>query len=247
MTYEEHVQEELIRWKRKIRKNPSMTGRFTKKWQNKFNGMIPEKFHQVVTSSIKNMVQATIYGTDVTSKDSRLRALPLQEQEEKAKQLIEKFKRTAAVEGAGTGFGGVLLGMADFPLLLSIKMKFLHEVALIYGYDVRDYRERLFLLLIFQLTFSSDEQKQVLLDRVEEWEKERIKLPEKDQYVAHIDWKEFQLSYRDYIDIPKMLQLIPGFGAIVGATVNYHFLDLLGETAINCFRMRAFREESTTN
>ncbi|KGA98072.1 ecsC [Alkalihalobacillus alcalophilus ATCC 27647 = CGMCC 1.3604] len=242
MVYEQIAWEELTRWKRKLRKNQSMTSRFTKKWQNKFNGMVPEKFHTVVTTSIKNMVQATIYGTEVTSKHKPLQALTLKEQEEQAKALIEKYKKTAAIEGAGTGFGGILLGMADFPLLLSIKMKFLHDMASVYGFDVRDYRERLFLLLIFQLTFSSDDKKQMMLNRLENWEIERLELPAEDEYVSHIDWKEFQLSYRDYIDIPKMLQLIPGFGAIVGATVNYHFLDLLGETAMNGYRMRVLKE-----
>ncbi|HHY20285.1 MAG TPA: EcsC family protein [Bacilli bacterium] len=37
-----------------------------------------------------------------------------------------------------------------------------------------------------------------------------------------------------------MLQLIPGFGAIVGAAANYQFLDVLGETAVNGFRLRIF-------
>ncbi|KMK75693.1 EcsC family protein [Alkalihalobacillus pseudalcaliphilus] len=240
MVYDDVASEELARWRRKVRKNPSMTSKLTKQWQNKFNGIIPEKVHTVVTTSIKNMVQATIYGTEVTSKHQPLEALTFQEQEEKAKALIERYKKTAALEGAGTGFGGILLGMADFPLLLSIKMKFLHDMATVYGYDVRDYRERLFLLMIFQLTFSSGEKRQAMLTKVETWEKDRLLLPDEDKYVEHIDWKEFQLSYRDYIDIPKMLQLIPGFGAIVGATINYHFLDLLGEVAMNCYRIRRF-------
>ena len=32
--------------------------------------------------------------------------------------------KIAAAEGAGTGAGGILLGLADFPLLLGIKIKF---------------------------------------------------------------------------------------------------------------------------
>ena len=32
--------------------------------------------------------------------------------------------KIAAAEGAGTGAGGILLGLADFPLLLTIKIKF---------------------------------------------------------------------------------------------------------------------------
>jgi hypothetical protein len=40
-----------------------------------------------------------------------------------------------------------------------------------------------------------------------------------------------------------MLQMIPGFGAIVGAYANYNFLDHLGKTAVNCYRMRYLKKE----
>ncbi len=133
--------------------------------------------------------------------------------------------------------------MVDFPLLLSIKMKFLFDTATAYGYDVKDYRERLFLLYIFQLAFAREEKRITLLERIENWESDKEQLPPKDVYLAEIDWKSFQLDYRDYIDLPKMLQLIPGFGAIVGATANYRFLEILGEAAMNGYRIRWFSEE----
>ncbi|WP_310794557.1 EcsC family protein [Hymenobacter sp. HSC-4F20] len=53
-----------------------------------------------------------------------------------------------------TGTGGFLLGLTD-SRLLGLKLKFLSDVAALYGYDVRDYTKRLFLLHIFQLAFSS--------------------------------------------------------------------------------------------
>ena len=59
------------------------------------------------------------------------------------------------IEGAGTGAGGILIGLTDLPLLLGIKIKLLYELASIYGFDVKDYRERMYILSIFQLAFSS--------------------------------------------------------------------------------------------
>jgi hypothetical protein len=44
----------------------------------------------------------------------------------------------------------------------------------------------------------------------------------------------------DYIDLAKMLQLVPVIGAVVGAYANYKLLDRLGETAVNCYRLRIF-------
>jgi len=51
-------------------------------------------------------------------------------------------------------------------------------------------------------------------------------------------WREFQQEYRDYIDIAKLLQLVPGIGAVVGANANSKLMDKLGVTAMNAYRMR---------
>jgi len=52
------------------------------------------------------------------------------------------------------------------------------------------------------------------------------------------DWRTFQLEYRDYIDLAKLLQLIPGVGAIAGALVNHRLTNKLGKNAMNAYRMR---------
>lgn len=238
--YEDQVREEYDRWKRKLLKRPSIAGRYTKSLQAKMNHLIPEKVHTIVTTSIKNMVHATLIGSEYTAAKQPEEGLTLQEREQKVEELTKKYRKTAALEGAGTGAGGLLLGAADFPLLLSIKMKFLFDAASAYGYDVKDYRERLFVLLLFQLAFAREEKRPDLLKRLEHWEEERLSLPRRKDYLDAVDWKEFQLDYRDFIDLVKMLQLIPGFGAVVGAAANYHFLDLLSETAKNGYRSRWF-------
>ena len=139
--------------------------------------------------------------------------------------------RTAVIEGAGTGAGGIMLGLADFPLLLSIKMKFLFEAAAVYGFDTNEYEERLFILHVFQLAFSSEEQGKIPCISLRIGKNKNI-------LIADMDWREFQQGYRDHIDLVKMFQLIPGFGAVVGAFANYNLLDQLGEAAMNSYRMR---------
>jgi hypothetical protein len=63
----------------------------------------------------------------------------------------------AVGEGAAIGAGGFLVGLADFPVLLGIKMKFLLNCATLYGCDVNDSDERLYILYVFQLAFSNRE------------------------------------------------------------------------------------------
>ena len=231
--YERKVYEEWIIWKKKITKKSTMMNRFSKTAQTKINSLIPEKAHQVITESIKKMVQATLVGSEFTTKPKDVSKLTLEEKEKLVIERLNVYKRTAVVEGAGTGVGGFLLALADFPLLLSIKMKFLFEVASLYGYDSKQYDERLFILHIFKLAFSSDKYKMETLAYIEDWDVLKGELVE-------VDWRIFQQEYRDYIDFVKMLQLIPGIGAVVGAYANYNLLDQLGETAINCYRMRYF-------
>ncbi|WP_077211110.1 EcsC family protein [Bacillus dakarensis] len=231
--YESKAYEEILEWKRKILKRSSLINRMSKKAQVKINELIPEKAHQIITDSIRNMVKATLVGSNITTNMDRS-VRTLEERDQKLKEKMNVYRKTAAIEGAGTGAGGILLGLADFPLLLSIKMKFLFEASAIYGYDTREYEERLFILHVFKLAFSSDEKRKETFYLIENWE-------ENKQELMELDWREFQQEYRDYIDFVKMLQLIPGIGAVVGAYANYNLLEHLGEVAINSYRLRILK------
>lgn len=229
--YEKIVYEELNIWKHEIMKRPTILDRLSKKAQNKVNEIIPEKVHTAVTEAMKGMVQATLTGSNYTTRKSQGVGLTLFEKDEKLKEKLNTYRRTATIEGAGTGAAGFLVGLADFPLFLTIKMKFLFEVASIYGYDTKDYEERLFLLYVFQLAFSKDEAKRDTLEVIEQWEHRKNNREE-------LDWRTFQREYRDYIDLVKLLQMVPGLGAIVGAFANYRLTEHLGQTAMNAYRLR---------
>jgi hypothetical protein len=229
--YEKKVFAELSIWKQEIMKRPTILNRLSKKAQNKVNEIIPEKVHTALTEAMKGMVQATLTGSNFTTRKSQGTGLTLFEKDEKLNEKLNKYRRTATIEGAGTGAAGFLVGLADFPLFLSIKMKFLFEVASIYGFDTKDYEERLFLLYVFQLAFSKDEAKINTLEIIENWEQNTDKVQE-------LDWRTFQQEYRDYIDLVKLLQMVPGLGAIVGAFANYRLTEHLGQTAMNAYRLR---------
>ncbi|MFY0760286.1 EcsC family protein [Metabacillus dongyingensis] len=231
MIYEKQLEEDLFQWKKKLLRKSSMLERVSKKTQMKINEHIPEKVHAIITESIKKMVQATLAGSNLTTSEKKLEGLSLEEKEKKVRQSIGTFQKTAAVEGAGTGAGGILGSAADFPLLLGIKMKCLFEIATLYGFDPKQYEERLFLLYVFQLAYSSDEHRRNTFELIESWDKRKNELKE-------IDWQTFQQEYRDHIDLVKLLQIMPGIGAVVGGVANYHLVRHLGETAMNCYRLR---------
>lgn len=235
--YEQRALKEVEEWKRKIQKRSSILNRVSKKAQNKINSYIPDKVHQTLTEAIKQMIQATLTGSNIIKKKNPSIFRSLQGKDEELTKKISQFQKVAVVEGAGTGAGGILLGLADFPLLLSIKMNFLMEAAATYGYDTEQVEERIYLLYIFQLAFSSEGKRREVLEIIENWEIEK-------QRAASLNWKDLQQEYRDFIDFVKMLQLVPGIGAAVGAYANYNLMDQLGEAAKNVYRWRYFQEKN---
>ncbi len=215
-------------------RKPSAINRLTAKVQNKINGWIPEKVHQAITVTIKQMVKAVLFGARITTKEIQTHS-NFELREAIVRERINFYKKTAAAEGGITGAGGILMGLADFPLLMGIKLKLLFDIASVYGYSVKDYKERVYILYIFQLAFSSQEKRAAVYQKILNWNTGHEHLPDD---INQFDWRTFQQEYRDYIDLAKMAQLIPVIGAPVGAIANYQLIKKLGKTAMNAYRMR---------
>jgi len=235
--YKEYIIIELSAWQRKMLSSPTLLNSLAKKMQAKVNSWIPEKVHKAITATIKQMVRAVLFGAKYTT------ANPIKEDDIEIKEIrimerIKFYRNTAAVEGGITGAGGILLGLADFPLLLALKIKLLFEIAALYGYDTDDYKERVYILHIFQLAFCSHEERKNVYLKMTDWDEKSRHLPDD---IHQFDWRTFQQEYRDYIDLAKMAQLIPVIGAPVGVVVNYSLIKKLGITAMNSYRMRLLK------
>lgn len=198
---------------------PSLINRATRRVQQRINRIIPEKVHQVITKAIKEITRGVLTGAKFTTfKRQKLKSI--EEMEALASKKITIYSSSSAAEGAITGFGGFLSSMADFPLWLTLKMKMLFEIASAYGIDIKDYKERIYILHIFQLTFSSQKHRNAIFKAMQDWESTRVDLPED---INEFDWRTFQLEYRDFIDLAKLVQMIPGVGAVAGAFVNHRW------------------------
>ena len=235
--YEKMAANELASWQKKMLARPSLLNDLSKKIQTKINTWIPEKVHKAITIAIKQMIRGVLLGAKYTTAVT-LTNSSLQTREEAVTKKIDQYKKTAAIEGGITGAGGLLLGLADFPILIGLKIKLLFDIAALYGFDVSDYKERLYLLHIFELAFSSDAHRQNVYLKMDNWEEKSKNLPED---INQFDWRNFQQEYRDYIDLAKMAQLVPIIGAPVGLLVNYRLIKKLGTTAMNAYRMRLIK------
>jgi len=232
--YEARARAELEAWKAQVLKGPSLMGRAARGAQVRINRMIPEKVHAAVTAMMEKMTRAIITGSDLTTADP-LPSGTLREREAQVERRIAAYRATAAAEGGIAGAGGFALGMAEFPVLITTKLKLLFDIAALYGHDGAELSERLYILHIFQLAFSSAEHRQDVFQAMADWDNR--------EHPADLDgfeWRKFQQEYRDYIDLAKLVQLVPVIGAPVGAVVNYRLLGRLGETAVNAYRLRWF-------
>lgn len=235
--YEEQAYREMKGWQQMVQRPPGLSHRLTAYLQKKWNGILPEKLHRGITIVIEKMVKGVLFGAKhITSRPKPGR--DLEERERKADKLITTYKHAASAEGAIAGSGGFLFGLAEFPVLISIKMKLLFDLATAYGFDVKNYKERLYMLYIFQLTYSGRSGRNRVYKIIAGWEQYSSLLPED---ADAFDWRGFQQEYRDYIDLAKIAQMIPFIGAAVGFVVNKRLVGQLGLYAKNCFRMRYFR------
>ena len=235
--YEVMASEELKTWQKKMLRRPGLLNSLSKAVQTKVNSWIPEKVHAAVTGTIKQMIRGVLFGAKHTATHKLLNAT-LQEREDTVRKKIDAYRKTAAIEGGITGAGGFLMGLADFPILIGIKLKLLFDIASVYGFNVHDYKERVYILHIFELAFSSDQHRKNVYLKMTDWDTKSKALPED---INQFDWRNFQQEYRDYIDLAKMAQLVPLIGAPVGVFVNNRLVKKLGTTAMNAYRMRLIK------
>lgn len=239
--YQKEAFAELIIWQRNMMKSPGVINRLSKKIQTKINNWIPEKVHQAITATIKQLIRAVLFGAEyITAKPLLDKSFEVREMA--VEERIKAYRNTAAVEGGVTGAGGILLGLADFPILIGIKIKLLFDIAGLYGFDVKDYKERVYILHIFEIAFSSDVRRKEIYKKLLHWEEYSSTLPDD---IQQFEWRDFQQEYRDYIDLAKMAQLVPVIGAPVGVIVNYRLIKKLGMTAMNAYRMRLLTKTDT--
>ena len=61
--------------------------------QNKFNSILPDNYHNIITSAIKNMTKVVLFGSKYTTKKPLI-GLTLKERDDLALDKIKTYKKT---------------------------------------------------------------------------------------------------------------------------------------------------------
>ncbi|HEY5771953.1 MAG TPA: EcsC family protein, partial [Chitinophagaceae bacterium] len=103
--YDESVSVELRSWQKKMLKRPSLLNGLSKRIQKKINSWIPEKVHNAITVTIKQMIRGVLFGAKHTTSDVSV-GVSLRDREDAVRKKIDTYRNTAAIEGGITGAGG---------------------------------------------------------------------------------------------------------------------------------------------
>ena len=72
--YEELVSAEVKNWQKKMLRRPGLFNSLSKKIQTKINSWIPEKVHNAITITIKQMIRGVLFGAKHTTTETLLNA-----------------------------------------------------------------------------------------------------------------------------------------------------------------------------
>lgn len=168
--------------------------------------------------------------------------LPIVMMDEVSDELIHSRKNIAMTQGATTGIGGIFTLSIDIPLLLGISLKTFQEIAIAYGYDPNDKKERIFIVKCLQFTSSDIVGKQAVLKELSAYSDPELET--KDETLSQIQgWREVIMTYRDNFGWKKLFQMIPIAGMIFGSFINKSMIHDIGETGKMLYKKRRINEK----
>ncbi|MBY0162916.1 EcsC family protein [Cytobacillus firmus] len=161
--------------------------------------------------------------------------LPLQVMDAAADALTVKRVKFAAAQGAATGIGGVFTIAADLPMVLGQSLKVLQEMALCYGYDPNDPRERVFIVKCLQFASADIVGKKAVLEELASFDDVQAT----EQVFSQLQgWREVVQSYTDNFGMKKLFQLIPIAGIVFGSISNKGTISDVAEAGKMLYKKR---------
>ncbi|ULL18500.1 EcsC family protein [Paenibacillus sp. H1-7] len=158
--------------------------------------------------------------------------------------LRDSRSTIATVQGATTGFGGVFTLAVDIPAMLGLSLKLLQELAVCYGFDPKDEKERMFIVKCLQFSSSDIVGKKAILEELAEYDNRSSDVQVMSQLQG---WREVVTVYRDNFGLKKLFQLVPIAGALFGAYANRDALLQVAEAGTMLYRKRRILERLNSN
>ncbi len=169
-----------------------------------------------------------------------LRHEPLAELDPLARSLFTQNAVLAAVEGGGTGMGGLVLLAADVPLLFGINFRLIQQIGTAYGFPLRGPSFRPLALSVFNVAASGA--REARNEALREVSVAASAFAEDRAYRGRVTGvfrdqnRHVPREIAKNLAGRKLAQSVPVAGAAVGAGINYWFTTETAETAYMLFR-----------
>lgn len=242
----EKDQSDLWFWEKIGRLPFKLLDKFTPAFlQNKI-GVILDELGQYVQSggsylSSVSSIKSYYPNRDVENLED-VAAIPILEMDQTVTKLTGNRKKLATVQGASTGIGGIFTLTIDIPLLLGMQLKTLQDIAICYGYNPNDKKERMYIVKVLQFVSSDIVGKKAILNQLS-----LIDSPEDEQAKREVvselqGWREVIFTYRDQVGWKKLFQMIPIAGLLFGAFINRSAVNDIAEAGMMLYRKRRIKE-----
>ncbi|USK53328.1 EcsC family protein [Cytobacillus solani] len=242
----EKDQSDLWFWEKIGRLPFKLLDKFTPAFlQNKI-GVILDELGQYVQSggsylSSVSSIKSYYLNRDVENLED-VAAIPILEMDQTVTKLTGNRKKLATVQGASTGIGGIFTLTIDIPLLLGMQLKTLQDIAICYGYNPNDKKERMYIVKVLQFVSSDIVGKKAILNQLS-----LIDSPEDEQAKREVvselqGWREVVFTYRDQVGWKKLFQMIPIAGLLFGAFINRSAVNDIAEAGMMLYRKRRIKE-----
>lgn len=241
----EKEQSDLWFWEKLGRLPFKIIDKWTPAFIQKKIGLILDelgKYVQTGGSYLSSVSSLSSYYSDpeVNTLESAAK-LPISKMDQAVEKLAGNRKKIAAIQGASTGIGGIFTITLDIPLLLGLQLKTLQDIAICYGFDPNDKKERLFIVKCLQFVSSDIVGKQAILSQISLFDKQNEAA--KREVLSELQgWREVVFTYRDQMGWKKLFQMIPVAGLIFGAYINRSAVNDIAEAGMMLYRKRRIIE-----
>ena len=170
-----------------------------------------------------------------------IKYLPLETMNVVSEEIKKNSGNIATVQGATTGFGGIITLAIDIPIVLGLSLKTLQELAISYGFNPKEKEERIFIIKCLQFASADVVGKEAILKELSDYGNRHHLSHDMTSQLK--GWREVVFTYRDQFGWKKLLQVIPIVGMVLGAYTNRSMLKDIAETGIMLYRKRRLMEK----
>nr|WP_220185965.1 EcsC family protein [Paenactinomyces guangxiensis] len=203
---------------------------------DELGGYVQTGGHYLISeASILEKLAATAGHPSARLQLKDVQSLPIQTMNKLSEQLKESRVQFATIQGATTGVGGIFTLAIDIPALLGLSLKVLQEMAITYGYDPKEKKERIFVVKCLQFASSDFVGKKAILKDLSRYREGNT---ERESISQLQGWREVIATYRDNFGWKKLFQLVPVFGILFGAYINRSTIDEVAEAGQMLYRKR---------